>query len=114
LGETRDLLRKAGFDAECVITDISNEDDCAALVKAAVSKFGRIYSARASSGARQSLSVAGMRLGNPQICPSNTPPGQELREEVACQAVYSIDLKLRCFTPSGASASLRILPQVCL
>ena len=30
------------------------------------------------------------------------------------QPVYSIDLKLRCFTPSGASAILRILPQVCL
>jgi NAD(P)-dependent dehydrogenase (short-subunit alcohol dehydrogenase family) len=39
---TRELLRKEGYDAECVTADISNEDDCAALVKAAVSKFGRI------------------------------------------------------------------------
>jgi NAD(P)-dependent dehydrogenase (short-subunit alcohol dehydrogenase family) len=42
LEETRDLLRKEGFDAECVIADISNEDDCAALVNTAVSKLGRI------------------------------------------------------------------------
>src|SRR6478672_2619026 len=39
---TRDLLRKEGLDAECVTADISNEADCAALVKTAVSKFGRI------------------------------------------------------------------------
>ena len=39
---TRDLLRKEGLDAECVTVDISNEADCAALVKTAVSKFGRI------------------------------------------------------------------------
>lgn len=39
---TRELLRKEGFDAECVTSDISSEDDCAALVKIAVSKFGRI------------------------------------------------------------------------
>ena len=39
---TRELLRKEGFDAECVTADISNEDDCAALVDTAVSKFGRI------------------------------------------------------------------------
>ena len=39
---TRGLLRKEGFDAECVVADISNENDCAALVKNAVSKFGRI------------------------------------------------------------------------
>ena len=39
---TRELLRKEGFDAECVTADISNEDDCAALVNNAVSKFGRI------------------------------------------------------------------------
>lgn len=42
LEETRDLLRKEGYDAECVVADISKEDDCAALVKSAVSKFGRI------------------------------------------------------------------------
>jgi NAD(P)-dependent dehydrogenase (short-subunit alcohol dehydrogenase family) len=42
LEETRELLRKEGFDAECVIADISKEEDCAALVNAAVSKFGRI------------------------------------------------------------------------
>ena len=42
LEETRALLSKEGFDAECIIADISNEDDCAALVKTAVSKFGRI------------------------------------------------------------------------
>jgi NAD(P)-dependent dehydrogenase (short-subunit alcohol dehydrogenase family) len=35
---TRELLRKEGFDAECVTDDISNEDDCAALIKTAVSK----------------------------------------------------------------------------
>jgi NAD(P)-dependent dehydrogenase (short-subunit alcohol dehydrogenase family) len=39
---TRELLCKEGFDAECVLADISNEDDCAALVRTAVSKFGRI------------------------------------------------------------------------
>src|SRR5260370_3578942 len=42
LEETRELLRKEGFDAECVIADISKEEDCAALVNAAVSRFGRI------------------------------------------------------------------------
>jgi NAD(P)-dependent dehydrogenase (short-subunit alcohol dehydrogenase family) len=42
LEETRDLLRKDGFEAEYMIADISKEDDCAALVNAAVSKFGRI------------------------------------------------------------------------
>jgi NAD(P)-dependent dehydrogenase (short-subunit alcohol dehydrogenase family) len=42
LGGTRELLRKEGFDAGCVLADISNEDDCAALVRTAVSKFGRI------------------------------------------------------------------------
>jgi hypothetical protein len=36
---TRDLLRKKGFDAECVIADISKEDDCVALVNAAVPSF---------------------------------------------------------------------------
>lgn len=39
---TRELLRKEGLDAECVIADISKEDDCAALVRAEISKFGRI------------------------------------------------------------------------
>jgi NAD(P)-dependent dehydrogenase (short-subunit alcohol dehydrogenase family) len=39
---TRELLRKEGFDAECVTADISNEDDCAGLVNTAVFKFGRI------------------------------------------------------------------------
>ena len=39
---TRELLREEGFDAECVVADISKEDDCAALVENAVSKFGRI------------------------------------------------------------------------
>ena len=39
---TGELLRKEGFDAECVTADISKEDECAALVKAAMSKFGRI------------------------------------------------------------------------
>ena len=42
LEETRDLLRKEGYDAECMIADISNEDDCAALVNTAISKFGRV------------------------------------------------------------------------
>ncbi len=42
LNETRELLRSEGFDAECVTADISNEEDCAGLVKTAVSKFGRI------------------------------------------------------------------------
>ena len=42
LEETRELLRKEGLDAECVIADISKEEDCAALVNAAVSRFGRI------------------------------------------------------------------------
>jgi NAD(P)-dependent dehydrogenase (short-subunit alcohol dehydrogenase family) len=42
LNETRELLRKEGFDAECLTADISNEEDCAKLVKAAASKFGRI------------------------------------------------------------------------
>ena len=39
---TRELLRKEGFDAECIAADISKEVDCAALVETAVSKFGRI------------------------------------------------------------------------
>lgn len=39
---TRDLLRKEGYDAVCMLADISNEDDCAALVATAISKFGRI------------------------------------------------------------------------
>jgi len=39
---TVEILRKEGFDAECVTADISKEDDCAALVDTAVSKFGRI------------------------------------------------------------------------
>lgn len=39
---TRELLRKEGFDAECVIADISQEDDCAALVKTTIAKFGRV------------------------------------------------------------------------
>jgi hypothetical protein len=30
---TRELLRKEGYDAECVVADISKEDDCSALVK---------------------------------------------------------------------------------
>ena len=42
LEETRELLRKEGYDAECMVADISNEDDCAALVNAAISKFGHI------------------------------------------------------------------------
>jgi NAD(P)-dependent dehydrogenase (short-subunit alcohol dehydrogenase family) len=42
LEETRDLLRKEGFDAECMAADVSSEEDCAAIVKAAVSRFGRI------------------------------------------------------------------------
>src|SRR5664279_3239844 len=42
LEETRDLLRKEGYDAECVMADINNEADCAALVDATNSKFGRI------------------------------------------------------------------------
>jgi NAD(P)-dependent dehydrogenase (short-subunit alcohol dehydrogenase family) len=42
LNETRELLRKEGFDAECLTADISNEQACATLVKAATSKFGRI------------------------------------------------------------------------
>src|SRR5690349_12466069 len=39
---TRDLLRTEGFEAECVTADVSKEEECAALVRAAVSKFGRI------------------------------------------------------------------------
>jgi|SRR5690348_2556097 len=42
LNETREILRKDGLDAECVTADISNEEDCATLIQAAVSKFGRI------------------------------------------------------------------------
>src|SRR5258708_35267137 len=42
LEETRELLRQEGLDAECVIADISKEEDCVALVNAAVSRFGRI------------------------------------------------------------------------
>jgi NAD(P)-dependent dehydrogenase (short-subunit alcohol dehydrogenase family) len=42
LNETLELLRKEGFDAECFTADISKEDDCSALVKTAVSKFGRL------------------------------------------------------------------------
>jgi NAD(P)-dependent dehydrogenase (short-subunit alcohol dehydrogenase family) len=42
LEETRELLRKEGLDAECVVADISKEDHCAMLVKTVISKFGRI------------------------------------------------------------------------
>src|SRR5260370_38439969 len=42
LEEARELLRQEGLDAECVIADISKEEDCVALVNAAVSRFGRI------------------------------------------------------------------------
>jgi NAD(P)-dependent dehydrogenase (short-subunit alcohol dehydrogenase family) len=42
LEETRDLLRKEGYDAQCMVADISNEEDCAALVNTAISRFGRI------------------------------------------------------------------------
>ena len=42
LNETLELLRKEGLDAECTKADISKENDCAALMKVAVSKFGRI------------------------------------------------------------------------
>lgn len=39
---TRELLRKERFEAECVVADISKEDDCAALVETTISKFGRV------------------------------------------------------------------------
>lgn len=39
---TRDLLRKEGAEAACIAADISKDDNCAAVVKAAVSMFGRI------------------------------------------------------------------------
>jgi NAD(P)-dependent dehydrogenase (short-subunit alcohol dehydrogenase family) len=42
LDETLELLRKEGLNAECTKADISKEDDCAALMKVAVSKFGRV------------------------------------------------------------------------
>src|SRR5258708_24150244 len=42
LKETRELLRQEWLDAECVIADISKEEDCVALVNAAVSSFRRI------------------------------------------------------------------------
>jgi NAD(P)-dependent dehydrogenase (short-subunit alcohol dehydrogenase family) len=42
LNETREILRTEGFDAECLTADISKEQNCAALVKTAASKFGRI------------------------------------------------------------------------
>src|SRR5579863_10133393 len=42
LEETPELLRKEGHDAECMVADISNEDDCVALVNTAISKFGHI------------------------------------------------------------------------
>jgi NAD(P)-dependent dehydrogenase (short-subunit alcohol dehydrogenase family) len=42
LTETRALLQKEGFDAECVIADIGREADCASLVDVAVTKFGRV------------------------------------------------------------------------
>lgn len=42
LEETRDLLRKEGADALCVAADVSKSDECAALVRAVVSKHGRL------------------------------------------------------------------------
>jgi NAD(P)-dependent dehydrogenase (short-subunit alcohol dehydrogenase family) len=39
---TRELLLREGVDATCMAADISKEDDCAAIVENAVSKFGRI------------------------------------------------------------------------
>ena len=55
---TREHLRKEGFDAECVIADISNEDDCAALVNAAVT-FGGRSPRKASNSARSFFRFGG-------------------------------------------------------
>ncbi|MGI9611888.1 MAG: SDR family NAD(P)-dependent oxidoreductase, partial [Acidimicrobiales bacterium] len=42
LEETQRLIRDEGFDAEAVVADVTVEDDCEALVRAAVDRFGRI------------------------------------------------------------------------
>ena len=39
---TRELLLKEGAEAACMTADVSKDDDCVAIVKNAVSKFGRI------------------------------------------------------------------------
>ena len=39
---TRDLLRKDGVEADCMTGDVSKDDDCAAIMKNAVSMFGRV------------------------------------------------------------------------
>jgi len=44
LDETVELLRKEGFDAECLVADVSNEDDCAAPVKTAVLNISSVAS----------------------------------------------------------------------
>lgn len=42
LEETRDIVRARGSQAECMTADVSNEAECAAVVSAAVAKYGRI------------------------------------------------------------------------
>ncbi len=42
LDETREVVRAGGFDAECIVTDVSNEDSVEALVSQTVAKFGRL------------------------------------------------------------------------
>ena len=42
LEKTYDQIRAEGFDAECVVADVSQEEDCKALVEAALQKFGCI------------------------------------------------------------------------
>lgn len=42
LEETRRLIREEGHDAECVIADVTVEDDCESLAKTALDHFGRI------------------------------------------------------------------------
>jgi NAD(P)-dependent dehydrogenase (short-subunit alcohol dehydrogenase family) len=42
LEETRDVLEKEGFSADCMQADVSNEADCKALIERAVGKYGRL------------------------------------------------------------------------
>ena len=42
LEETRRLIEEEGFDAECLVADVTVEDDCETLVRSAMERFGRV------------------------------------------------------------------------
>jgi NAD(P)-dependent dehydrogenase (short-subunit alcohol dehydrogenase family) len=54
---THELLRKEGFDAECLTADISNEDDCTALVSTAVGPTATLASSSIFGKVNQSARI---------------------------------------------------------